>query len=462
MTVTTVHRDNKITKSVSFQQSLLGALQDASFEFTAISAGQVVLATPDPTRPQYDFFGSGMDVAPDGSLRGLVERIEIRANASASDPSVLHNPGTEVLLADFPFTAGQGTGAPGFNNYRNFYGLLGGFINDGQINGSDKADTLEPHVNVNLIRGFGGNDTFIFVGEVTYDGGKGVDLLDVSASERRVVVDLTRDVATDGNASTLISIEGVTGGDGDDTLTGNGKKNTLTGNGGDDEVNGGGGKDRIFGNSGNDNLEGGSGADKIFAGAGDDRAEGQGGDDLIVGGFGNDVLLGGSGSDTIRGENGDDELVGAGGKDRLIGGNNRDLLKGGDSNDVLKGGGGRDKLFGDDGNDQLFGGGLKDVLDGGSGDDDMWGQGGSDVFRFLFHGRNDSDNGNDTIHDYRHGSDEIWLVNIRASDVVTVEQQGRDSLVRIVAEDNGIGVISTINVLNVTLTFDDLSFTGAI
>ena len=458
MTVTTVHRDNKITKSISFQQSLLGALQDASFEFTAISADQVALAAPDPTRPQYDFFGSGMEVAADGSLRGLVERIEIRADASASDPSVLHNAGTEVLLADFPFTASQGNGAPGFNNYRNFYGLLGGFINDGQINGSSKADTLEPHVNVNLIRGFEGNDTFLFVGGITFDGGKGVDLLDVSASDRRIVVDLSQDVATDGNASTLISIEGVTSGEGDDTLTGNGKRNTLTGNCGDDEVNGGGGKDRIFGNSGDDNLGGGSGADKIFAGAGNDLVFGNGGDDLIVGGTGDDLLLGGAGNDTIRGEDGDDQIGGGHGKDRLIGGNNRDTLFGDAGGDVLKGGGGRDKLFGDDGNDQLFGGGLKDILQGSVGDDDLWGQGGGDVFRFgFFDGRSNADNGNDTIHDYSLGSDIIRLVNVVESDV-TVEQQGRNSLIRIVVDGNGSDVISTINVLNVTLSVDDLDF----
>lgn len=56
-------------------------------------------------------------------------------------------------------------------------------------------------------------------------------------------------------------IENATGGDGDDVLKGNGKKNVLNGGDGKDKLSGGGGNDVLKGGEGKDRLDGGGGID---------------------------------------------------------------------------------------------------------------------------------------------------------------------------------------------------------
>ena len=467
MTVLTVHSDAKVTKDTTFQRSLLGAILNEEFDYTAVDESEVVLASADTTKPQYVFYGRLLGVGANGALSGIVERIEIFANAMATDPSVVHVLDGEQLLADIDLTARQGSGPLASQNYGNFYGVLGsqGFGNE--IHGSNGPDTLETLFNTSLVKGFGGSDVFLFYGGVTYDGGKGTDFLDISASGRHVAVDLKKMLASDGDISNLISIEGVIGGDNDDTLTGNGKKNALLGNGGDDDVNGGGGKDRIFGNFGNDNLKGGAGDDSIFAGAGDDTANGGNGNDLIDGGRGNDELGGGSGSDELKGRggrdrlhggldedklnggDGDDVLFGEADRDTLFGGEGGDALRGGSGSDILNGNAGRDRLAGGPGNDDLFGGRGPDKLFGEEGDDDLWGQGGGDRFVFSVY---DGNFGSDTIHDFKKGFDHIRIF-AKATDV-SVEQQGQHT--NITVAGNTVADTSGIQVLNVSLGIGDL------
>jgi Ca2+-binding RTX toxin-like protein len=464
MTVITVHSDSRVTKDTTFQRSLLSAILDADYAYTAISESEVVLASPDTKLPQYAFHGRLFDVAADGTLSGIVNRIEIFANAAAVDPSVIHQVDGEQLLADIDASARAGSGALSIENYRNFYGLLASFGFGNEIQGSNGPDTLEPLVTTGIIKGFGGGDVFLFYGGITYDGGRGVDFLDVSASGRRVGVDLQQMQASDGNISDLVSIEGVIGGAGDDVITGNGKKNKLQGNDGNDEVDGGGGKDRIFGNDGNDNLKGGGGNDKIFAGDGDDNARGGQGNDLIDGGrgndnlsgeAGNDELLGGAGSDFIEGGDGEDTLRGGDGDDileagrdadRLFGGRGSDSLKGRTGSDLLNGGDGRDYLDGGEGDDELIGGKGFDKLIGGADNDDLWGLGGND--RFIFFPRF----GSDTIHDFDKGFDKIRIVADRAD--VSVSQQGQHTNITVAGDT--IADTGAITVLNVSLTIDDL------
>ncbi len=100
-------------------------------------------------------------------------------------------------------------------------------------------------------------------------------------------------------------------------------------------------------------------SDALYGGEGDDTIAGDGegiaaehqGNDYLDGGAGNDALGGGEGADTLDGGGGDDILVGEAGNDRLIGGEGSDQLSGGEGNDYLAGGAGTD------------------ILDGGLGDD---------------------------------------------------------------------------------------------
>ena len=62
------------------------------------------------------------------------------------------------------------------------------------------------------------------------------------------------DIGTD----TLIEIENLTGGAGDDSLTGDFEKNILTGGAGADTLFGDEGDDRLIGGAGNDNIDGGN------------------------------------------------------------------------------------------------------------------------------------------------------------------------------------------------------------
>lgn len=134
-----------------------------------------------------------------------------------------------------------------------------------------------------------------------------------------------------------VIIENATGGNGDDTITGNAVRNVIKGKGG---------KDIISAEAGNDKVLGGSGADRIYGGTGKDQ---------LYGGNQKDKLFGNSGSDSLFGENGNDQLRGGGGSDQLSGGLGKDLLVGGNGNDVLDGGADADRFRFDlaDGNDDI-------------------------------------------------------------------------------------------------------------
>jgi Ca2+-binding RTX toxin-like protein len=179
----------------------------------------------------------------------------------------------------------------------------------------------------------------------------------------------------------------LTGGDGNDLLTGSaGRSNLLIGGGGDDNygVRGIGDKVVEAANGGYDtvsteidcvlpdNVEvlrlkvvgltgtGNALDNRIVGTDGIDHIYGMGGGDLLQGSSGNDMMWGGTGNDDIRGDNGDDRLLGESGDDSLLGGN---------GNDHLDGGTGADKLDGGAGNDTVGGGGGNDTMAGGAGAD---------------------------------------------------------------------------------------------
>ncbi|MCZ8357678.1 MAG: putative Ig domain-containing protein, partial [Microcystis sp. LE19-388.1G] len=185
-----------------------------------------------------------------------------------------------------------------------------------------------------------------------------------------------------------LTINAMTGGDGNDLLNGSAGDDTLNGNAGDDTLNGGNGddllngqegKDSINGNSGNDTLNGGDDNDILSGGEGNDSLNGSPGDDSLNGDIGNDILNGGDGNDTLNGGDGDDTLNGGNDSDRLFGGIGQDSLNGGLGNDSIEGGEGQDTLTGSNGNDSINGGLGDDNLDGGSDNDTLNGGEGNDT-----------------------------------------------------------------------------------
>ena len=98
---------------------------------------------------------------------------------------------------------------------------------------------------------------------------------------------------------TLVGIEEILGGAGDDVITGSAAADTIDGEGGADVISGGAGADVIRGGAGPDNLSGGGAADDIQGGGDNDVLHGNNGNDSLSGGAGNDDIEGGAGDDAI-------------------------------------------------------------------------------------------------------------------------------------------------------------------
>jgi Ca2+-binding RTX toxin-like protein len=135
----------------------------------------------------------------------------------------------------------------------------------------------------------------------------------------------------------------ITGGGGDDTISGTPQADSLAGGAGDDALIGGAGNDTLkdplyyggAGRSGDDSADGGPGHDEIELGTGDDKA---------AGGPDGDRIVLGPGSDSATGGDGDDLLLGEGGRDAIEAGPGNDRLSGDTGSDRLLGGAGEDRI----------------------------------------------------------------------------------------------------------------------
>jgi hypothetical protein len=142
------------------------------------------------------------------------------------------------------------------------------------LRGRDGDDTLNGHGDADVL--VGGNDTDRLFGgpgpSDDLDGGPGPDLLDggpnrldavrYSSRHADVRVDLAAAGAVHGEpgeADTIVGIEDVFGGQGDDVILGDQLDNIILGKGGDDFIRGRAGADALLGNAGNDILFGNDG-----------------------------------------------------------------------------------------------------------------------------------------------------------------------------------------------------------
>lgn len=199
------------------------------------------------------------------------------------------------------------------------------------INGGAGADQLaaRPELDGSFLNGGTGADTLIGgLDDETFSGGADADQVAYVAPEGAGIdrtagvtasLPATAAATTTGNGTTGESdtirgdVEGLIGGQGNDTLTGNGAVNTLAGAAppgtagvattpaGTDTIVAGGGNDTVLagdrgsvsGGDGNDQVVGGrdTGATTIVSGGI--------GDDTLVSGLGDDALAGGAGADTV-------------------------------------------------------------------------------------------------------------------------------------------------------------------
>lgn len=246
--------------------------------------------------------------------------------------------------------ANDGAAGEGDNVDVDVEGAAGGTDSDvlvgngggGSFSGGDGDDRMDPGAGADSVTGGAGFDAISYA---TRGGAVNVDLGSPAGDGEAGEGD---DVAAD--------VEQVTGGGGDDRLTGTGAANTLIGGGGKDRLAGGAGLDLLAGGEGDDLLDGGPGADTLLGGEGGDQLDGGLAADSLDGGGGDDqavysarregvrVTLDGEPDDGAPGE-GDriktnvEGVAGGAGADRL---DTRD----GAAGDVTCGGG-RDDLMAD-------------------------------------------------------------------------------------------------------------------
>jgi Ca2+-binding RTX toxin-like protein len=414
------------------------------------------------------FGGAGDDTitgdAADNILRGGLgkDALDGGSGVDTADYSYITSSasGVSVTLTG-SMSANVSVGGVAEDSLKNIENITGGAGNDtltgdardNILFGGAGNDTLSGGLGNDKLAGGDGNDLFVgnddFVvgaGAVALDGGAGIDTADYSAISNSVsgisvmlggaaVADLSIGGSSKG---TLVNIENVIGGGGNDNLRGDALANMLSGGLGSDTFAGGLGNDTIDGGGDVDtvdysyitspatainvalngstnatvsvggaaedtlrnieNIIGGSGNDTIssldssenffFGAAGNDSLSGGGGNDQIAGGDGNDRIDGGAGDDKLvsgaqpvsgyPGNGMAEDMSGAAFLDTLIGGAGNDTLLGLGGNDSLDGGEHDDVISAGAGNDTLIGGTGNDVLEGGSGNDDLDGGAGND------------------------------------------------------------------------------------
>lgn len=229
--------------------------------------------------------------------------------------------------------------------------VLRGTTGNESLLGTAGDDFLEALAGNDTLSGGAGNDLL--------DGGSGTDTASYAAHSAAVTVDLARSTAQDTRAAgldTLLAIENLLGGSGNDLLLGNTAANRLDGGAGDDTLDGGSGNDILIGGShgplgdtvsyatataavvvslaitkaqttgggGSDtltdleHLSGSAFADTLTGSAAANRLDGAAGNDTLSGGGGADVLIGGAGADSFAWALPTDTGLGEGNRDRIL------------------------------------------------------------------------------------------------------------------------------------------------
>ncbi|MEW8050662.1 MAG: calcium-binding protein [Candidatus Thiodiazotropha sp.] len=316
------------------------------------------------------------------------------------------------------------------------------------INGNDKLygyggnDLFYGGANNDQLYGGDGDDIFLIrAGTDYHDGGDGIDTawfaagsvngFIYSGNSGNVDINLeTQRVYKDGrggtNNHTIINVENVVTGVGNDTVRGDAQDNVFRTGSGNDLLNGREGNDIMYGEDGDDVLYGGFGDDVYVFNVGDGQDtiyETEGLDVISLGaGFVSDDLVYSTvGSDqhiTFQNSVGDRIIItdqfdnsNAGKVERIhffdgtevflyantISGNSNantlngtdysDYIVAGGGNDVVHAYGGNDYMKGGSGNDKMYGGDGTDIFLGSGGNDKMYGEAGDDFF-FV---RNDSE-----------------------------------------------------------------------
>jgi len=240
--------------------------------------------------------------------------------------------------------------------------LSGGASGSDVINGGSGNDQILLGGAGDIANGGAGNDTFFVFSSIgadphQIDGGANTDRVNFGVDTDNNNINLgagTWSLTSSGDpvTSILTSIENVTAGSGNDTITGSSVANILDGG------------------NGNDTIDGGAGADNINGGSGFDTASFAGSGSAVIVNLAAGTNTGGDAQGDIL--TSIENLTGSAFDDTLVGDAGNNILTGGDGDDFLLDlSGGDDTFFGGAGNDRLQGSGGADAYDGGTGIDEV-------------------------------------------------------------------------------------------
>lgn len=275
--------------------------------------------------------------------------------------------------------------------------FLGGGAGDDTLTGGSGNDTFSGGVGSNTMNGGGGNDGYSLAARTTagtdldtINAGSGNNSLSLTSFTNNVAVNLQTvgnqlvDAATGYKVKLNGTFTTLTGGAGNDALTGNAALATyLTGGAGNDALTGGSGNDTLSGGVGSNTLNGGGGSDgyslaaRTAVGSDADTINASSGNNsLSFSTFTNNltVNLQTVGLQTV------DAITGYqvnlhGTMTTVVGGSGSDMLTG---NAFIA-----TYLAGGAGNDTLNGGSANDTFDGGIGSNTLNGGAGNDSYNFT-------------------------------------------------------------------------------
>lgn len=272
-----------------FQNAVLGGSGDEFVSNMGVIRGSIILGAGNETYQGQEGFwegsvislGTGQNVAYGGRGRetfDLVQegdRLNDFVDGGGGIDGLTIRDGTSGVRVDLRLTTWQDTGVGGLTlkNVENLdtgdgHDRVIGNAEDNRINTGQGNDTLEGDLGDDYLNGFIGDDTAFFS----------------DSANTTVDLRLTRPQNTGYGFDTLLEVENLTGGAGDDRFTGNNAANRLSGSGGNDTLEGGGG---------NDTLDGGVGSNTaVFSGA-------MSAYDITRSG-GNATVTGADGTDTLR------------------------------------------------------------------------------------------------------------------------------------------------------------------
>jgi Ca2+-binding RTX toxin-like protein len=213
-----------------------------------------------------DYLNGGLD---GDQLKGGTGNDRIDGGAGA-DRAYFTDPMNATV--NLGLTTAQNTGH-GIDTILNIEHVTTGSGHD-RLTGNSLANSLVSGAGNDVLDGAGGNDTLTGdAGSDTLTGGTGNDRIDGGAGSDRAsftgsaaaTVNLSLATAqnTGHGVDTILNVEHVTSGTGNDRLTGNALANNFVSGAGNDVLNGAAGNDTLAGGAGSDTLTGGSGSDSF-------------------------------------------------------------------------------------------------------------------------------------------------------------------------------------------------------